>query len=311
MAFGTASILEPPRLARKVRMRPAEVAFVVALVAMSLIAWMHPQELSFSLGASHFTVALLFAVAALALGEERSGWRYWCRELLPLPIIPYMFLSLGKLIPVVNPRVCDNLLLAWDRALLGREAQAALYAIPLPPWAADLLTLAYSSFFFLPLTLAISLAWRHDQNLPRVSAAILFTFLLSYVGYFVVPAYGPRATVAEQRYLALPPGIIGEPLRDLLDTMEKTKTDAFPSGHTMVTLVTLLCARRRLRPLYNFLLPIGTLLIAATMLLTYHYVVDVLAAIPFDIAALALSAWLTGPVPRSDRERPATAHRSA
>ena len=289
-------------------MRPAELALVTALVVMSLIAWLHPQRLSFSLGASHFTVALLFAVAALALGEERSGWRYWCRELLPLPVVPYIFLSLGKLIPVVNPRVCDKLLLGWDRALLGREAQAALYAIPLPPWAADLLTLAYSSFFFLPLTLAVCLVWRHDPILPRVSAAILFTFLLSYLGYFVVPAYGPRTTVAEQRYLALPPGVIGEPIRDLLDNMEKTKTDAFPSGHTMVTLVTLFCARRRLRPLYNLLLPIGTLLIAATMLLTYHYVADVLAALPFDVAALALAAWLTGPIPQAASKRSVAAH---
>jgi hypothetical protein len=308
MAFGTGSILEPPRPARKVLWRPAEVAVTIAVFAMSIIAWMHPQALPFSLGASHFTVALMFAVAALALGEERSGWRYWCRELLPLPIVPYLFLSLGKLIPVVNPSICDDLLIAWDRALLGKEAQAALYAIPLPPWAADMLTLAYSSFFFLPVALAVSLAWRHDPVLPRVSSAILFTFLLSYIGYFFVPAHGPRATVALERYTALPPGLVGEPLRDLLDTMEKTKTDAFPSGHTMVTLVTLYCARRRWRTLYNILLPIGTLLIAATMLLTYHYVVDVLAAIPFDIAALALSAWLSGPVPRGEPATVAAPH---
>ena len=89
----------------------------------------------------------------------------------------------------------------------------------------------------------------------------------------------------------------------LLDELESTKTDAFPSGHTMVTLATLLCARRRARDVFNVLLPIGSLLIAATVLLTYHYLVDLLAAVPFLVASWWLSAWLAGPVvaqPRPD-----------
>ena len=87
-------------------------------------------------------------------------------------------------------------------------------------------------------------------------------------------------------------------MREQLDQWEKTKTDAFPSGHTMVTLAVLYCARRRHRPLYTVLLPIGSLLIAATILLTYHYVVDVLAAIPLMVGSVALAARVSGPVPR-------------
>jgi membrane-associated phospholipid phosphatase len=125
--------------------------------------------------------------------------------------------------------------------------------------------------------------------------------LLRDAGYFAVPAYGPRTTVAQQRYLSLPAGLVGEPLRDRLDHWEKTKTDAFPSGHTMVTLAVLYCARRRYRTLHNTLLPIGTLLIAAPILLTYHYVVDIdiLAAIPLMAVSVALAAWIAGPVPRA------------
>ena len=70
----------------------------------------------------------------------------------------------------------------------------------------------------------------------------------------------------------------------------------------MVTLAVLFCARRRTRTLYNILLPLGSLLIAATVLLTYHYVIDVMAAVPLTAASLALSAWLAGPVPSAQRD---------
>jgi membrane-associated phospholipid phosphatase len=236
-------------------------------------------------------------VAAAALGEGQEGWLYWFRELLPIPVVPFIFLNLGRLIPLVNGNVYDAQLERLDRRLLGPEIQAALYALPLPGWLADVLTLAYSTFFFLPIVLLVALAHRRDPLTARAVTAIILTFLVSYAGYFVVPAYGPRATVAQERYATLPAGLVGEPIRDLLDHWEKTKTDAFPSGHTMVTLAVLLLARRRARDLYNIMLPVGALLIAATVLLTYHYVVDVLAAPPLLAAALALARLIDGHLP--------------
>jgi hypothetical protein len=293
------AILERRLEARKGALRPAELALLLALVAMTVVAWTHPAKVPVAARTSLVTVGALFAIAALALGENRTGWRYWCRELLPVPVVPYVFLNLGRLIPLVNPRTYDKELEALDRALLGHEVQDALYSLPLPAWIPDVLTLAYSTFFFLAIVLAVVLAARHDPFLPQVTAAVVFTFVVSYAGYFVVPAYGPRTTVAQQRYLSLPAGLVGDHVREQLDHWEKTKTDAFPSGHTMVTLAVLYCARRRYRTLYNVLLPIGTLLIAATILLTYHYVVDILAAVPLMAGSVALAAWAAGPVPRN------------
>jgi|YNPBryunderm2012_1023409.scaffolds.fasta_scaffold08939_4 hypothetical protein len=290
-------MIETPPPPRKTSLRPSELALVAALAAMTVVAWSHPEAVPWSVRASLPTVAALFAVAALALGDERAGWRYWVRELVAVPIVPFIFLNLGTLIPLVNGRILDDVLERWDRLLMGSEVQAALYTITLPWWLTDLLTLAYSTFFFLPILLAVDLAKRRDPYLPRVVSAVVFTFLLSYTGYFVVPALGPRATVAQTRYATLPAGIVGAPLRDLLDHWEKTKSDAFPSGHTMVTLAVLYCARRRHPRLYNAILPVGALLIAATLLLTYHWLVDVLVAPPLTLLALLAARLAHGPIP--------------
>ena len=278
-------------------MRVGEIVLLLALAALAAFAVANPASVPLATRSSLVTVALLFAVAALALGEGQEGWRYWLKELLPVPVVPYIFLNLGRLIPLINPNTYDAELEALDRRLLGPETQAALYAIPLPTWFAEVLTLAYSTFFFLAIALVVTLAARRDPFLPRATAAVIVKFIVSYAGYFVVPAYGPRATVAQERYATLPPGLVGEKVRDLLDHWEKTKTDAFPSGHTMVTLAVLLFARRRVRGLYNAILPVGALLIAATVLLTYHWVVDVLAAPPLLAAALAFARAIDGRIP--------------
>jgi membrane-associated phospholipid phosphatase len=282
---------------RKAALRTGEIALLVALAGLAAVAWANPASVPLATRSSLVTVAVLFGVAAAALGEGQEGWRYWFRELLPVPVVPFVYLNLGRLIPLVNGNVYDAQLEALDRRLLGPETQAALYALPLPAWLADLLTVAYSTFFFLPIVLLVALASRRDPLTARVVSAIILTFLVSYAGYFVIPAYGPRVTVAQERYATLPAGLVGAPMRDALDHWEKTKTDAFPSGHTMVTLAVLLIARRRARDLYNIILPVGALLIAATVLLTYHYVVDVLAAPPLLAAALALARLIDGRVP--------------
>lgn len=290
-------MIKRPPAPRKMPLRPSELALMGALGVMTAVAWAHPGAVAWSVRAALPTVAAFFAIAALALGDERTGWRYWFRELLAIPVVPFIFLNLGTLIPLVNERICDDVLERWDQALLGAEAQTALYTLTLPWWLTDLLTLAYSTFFFLPIVLAVALAKRRDPYLPRVVTAVVFTFLLSYTGYFVVPALGPRATVAQQRYATLPPGLVGAPIRELLDHWEKTKSDAFPSGHTMVTLAVLYGARRRHPGLYTALLPVGALLIGATLLLTYHWLVDVLVAPPLTALALVAARLAHGPIP--------------
>lgn len=270
----------------------------VSLFLMSGVAWAHPQAIPLATRASLLTVALLFAIATEALCRSSAPSLRLVREFLPVPVVPFIFLHLGLLIPLVNPKTYDQALAEVDRWLLGAEAQQALYNLPLPWWLADLLTLAYSTFFFLPVLLLVVLVRAKDPFLPRVASTVILTFLISYAGYFFVPAFGPREGVARDRYRTLPTGLVGAPLRQLLDHWEKTKTDAFPSGHTMVTLAVLYCARRRTPKLYNALLPVGALLIAATVLLTYHYLVDVLAAVPLLLLSLALARWWCGPLPR-------------
>jgi membrane-associated phospholipid phosphatase len=64
--------------------------------------------------------------------------------------------------------------------------------------------------------------------------------------------------------------------------------DAFPSGHTQMTLLVMyLSIKFKSRSRY-FFIPNGTLLIFATVYLRYHYVVDLIAGAIF----MVLTLWL-------------------
>ena len=85
-----------------------------------------------------------------------------------------------------------------------------------------------------------------------------------------------------------------------LNELEHTKDDAFPSGHTMITVFCLLVAYRESRRLFRAWLPIAILLIVSTMYCRFHYVVDVIAGLSLAFVALPvgdrLYAWMRGGV---------------
>ncbi len=219
-------------------------------------------------------IVLLLAVRWLASDTHETA--RWIREILPFAILLNIFQSLGPIITTLRPITYDHFLIASDHAILGDRLSTALWSSHLPWPITDTLTLAYTSFYFLPFALYVWMAAHRHPERQWVITAIFSTFLVSYIGYFLFPALGPRATVAASYYQTLPAGLIGGPVRHLLDILENTKVDAFPSGHTMVTLLTLYFVQRYRPSWLWFYIPCSAFLIAATMLLAYHYVTDVL-----------------------------------
>src|SRR5262249_55271134 len=104
-------------------------------------------------------------------------------------------------------------------------------------------------------------------------------FYLSYAGYIVVPATGPRflTEIVSSQTKPLAGVWLFETVRATLDRAERLTPDCFPSGHTEITLLVLYYSRRFHRPTFFFLLPLGAGVILSTVYLRYHYVVDVVA----------------------------------
>ena len=273
------------------RLRPLEAVNLAALgilAALTLLLWRRLADPGEILLRFALMGAFLAVVVFLTQRVERLPKALRIAvDFYPAAFIPFVYESLGALIAAARGRARDDLLIAADRAILGGDVTVLLQPYVRPGLAA-FLYVAYSTYYFLPIILGGALWAKSPATARRFIFTLSVCFYVSYAGYFTVPAYGPRTALAEHHTVPLNTHPVARAIDRTINELEHTKLDAFPSGHTMITVAVLIVAWKRARKVFWFLLPVATLLIFSTMYCRYHYVVDVIAGIVLAFATVPL-----------------------
>ena len=240
-------------------------------------------------------IALLHAAGLAALVvllplSARSHNRavVFARRWYPGLYIPLLFKELACLVPAVNPHAVDTLLLAFDRMLFGMAPTLLLEKVQ-SPLLTELSFLAYASFYFLPLAVAV----RHvrkgrTRQLDAWIFLIQLNFYIAFVLYFLMPCVGPRVTLR---------GLYAEPLRGLfaadwiasaIHGMEGIQHDCFPSSHTQIAVLVAGYSYLRRKVTLAVTGPLAAAIIFSTVYCRFHYVGDVLAGGAIALVTLAL-----------------------
>jgi membrane-associated phospholipid phosphatase len=240
--------------------------------------------------------ALAVAILASALyrtrvGPSKKGFHLSVAATVITVLI--IFNSLGALIAGIHATTFDARLIAVDHALFGVHPSVWLERF-ITPLLTGLLQFAYISYYFIPVSLGVVLiAKDRFGEFEDALFGILLCFYLSYVGYLIFPAIGPRFTLNHLQTVDLQASPFIETIQHTLNALEKNKTDAFPSGHTAVSLMSLYYAWIvREKKLFAVLIPVVTGLIISTVYLRYHYVIDVIAGIALTCLTIALAPGL-------------------
>ena len=210
------------------------------------------------------------------------------RMILPLVTIPLIFTQLGATIPYVNPRGYEAELNRLDRFLAFGRDPLRLVAGLAHPLLTEILQWIYDFYFFITLIVGVAI-YRKGRSVELARTAFVFSLciLLSYVGYYLVPATGPNIDrLGLYGFESGMPGVfLADELRATIYVIEKIKQDCFPSGHVAVSVTALLLAGRYCRETLILLWPLVAALVFSTVYLRYHYVTDVLGGI--------LLAWMS------------------
>lgn len=241
-----------------------------------------------------YSALVAFQIFIVYLKGRNSLFRLTYDLIFPTLSILVIFDSLENIVHFINPRDIDPILIRLDYLIFNNHPTVMLESF-ISPLLTDLMQLAYSSYYFLPIILALVLkAKKNDSAFNHSLFLIMLCFYLSYIGYLLMPALGPRYTMNHLQSVELQGLIVGQPIQDFLNRLEGIKRDAFPSGHTGIALMVLYLSFIYEKKLFWIFTPLVTALIFSAVYGRYHYVVDIIAGIVLTLITLILGELYYG-----------------
>jgi membrane-associated phospholipid phosphatase len=233
--------------------------------------------------------ALVVVLAALRRRGWFGAWRNVVWMLYPVVFLFVVFESFWMILPYVNGRRFDEELAAMDRAMFGVYPTVWIEQFT-SPLGMDLMSLCYVLYFPLPL---VPLVWLYRAGqwarLERALLSFLVCYYGGYLGYFAVPAEGPRRhpQIAAMHSGPIEGLVLTRPINALIDVLEPNKLDTFPSLHAGVLLTTMLAAGMVGRRMFWGLVPLAVAILISLVYCRYHYVIDIIVGL-----AWAAGAWV-------------------
>jgi membrane-associated phospholipid phosphatase len=271
------------RLLRALHPADAATLFILAVVTLTLaVATVGGAPVAASLGV-HAAVLAAFAVLAWRLGAREGAV---VRGLAVIAVMFLLYSTLGHVAFAAIPWLADPWLAAADRALLlGRSPSLVVEPLAATHWA-EVFSFCYAMFIpYLYLSILLSLIGRPPAERDEFVTGFAILYALSFLGYLFLPARGPILQMAGE--FTTP--IHGGPFhRIILKSVEQVggPHGAFPSLHVGASLFATLFDLRHRNPLRALIyFPLVAMIALATLVLRYHYAVDLIAALVLAFVA--------------------------
>lgn len=231
---------------------------------------------------------LAFAIGVeLLVRHERSSWVQFARPALTVAVIFTCYTTLGWLGVEAFSYRADAALSAADTWLFGFDPSLALEAY-LTPGRVEFFSFAYGAFIpYINITIALNCLGRPPLERDQFLTGWVFLYSISYVGYIFVPAHGPVVFHADDYRVALEGGLFYDFVLRGVEASGGLQ-GVFPSLHVGGSLYLCLFELRHNRLRGLIYLPLVLAIYAATLVLRYHYVVDLIAGTALALVCLPL-----------------------
>jgi membrane-associated phospholipid phosphatase len=257
------------------------IAILINLLIAAFFQWNRAWDLFL------INCLILLGIFSISLAQRRFQhiWMHYMRDWYVVGLLLIIYLENRRLIPLINHHDLDLFLIEVDRLLFfGHDPTILLEKINCPILT-EMFQIIYASFYFLPLSLCLILYRKETPVKFHIAAStILMGFYLSFIGYYLTPAIGPRFTLTSQQTFPLAGLFLFDVLQGIIVQIEGTMRDCCPSGHALVSVLTVLLARRSARGFLPVAFLWAILIIFSTVYLRYHYVTDLIIGICLGLA---------------------------
>jgi membrane-associated phospholipid phosphatase len=275
---------------------PVDVISIVFVALLTLLNLIFCCRVPYGTVLIAVNIGVVGCIVALAHFSEthRTTLLIGIHRWYAYPFVLFVFKEIYLMLHAIHPVDYDWMLIAVDHWMFGVNPTqwVSHFANPV---LTEIFQIAYFSYYILFIMLGIEIYKRFPlAEFDRSAFFIVYGFYLSYIGYFLLPAVGPRFTL--HNFYAINqelPGLLFTPwMRDFVNAGESisfsmpnalalVQRDVFPSGHTELTLIVLYLNHHYKLKLRWLATVLGSLLILSTIYLRYHYVVDLIGGTLF------------------------------
>jgi len=279
------------------KLQPAFQLNIIFFTGMCLLLLIFSNRLPFFNFFILYASIVLFQIFLFKI-PENAFLSFIKNICLPVFSVLIAFDTVGELTPYINPRDIDEILFNLDYSILGFYPYVYFERIANPLFT-ELMQISYCVYYILPFLIGGYLIKNGNKHeFYRALFIVLFCYYLSYIGYMVFPALGPRYSIPHMFHNDLNGLLLADRIKDFLNSLEGIKRDAFPSGHVGISLVVLFLMLKYSKKLFWLSLIPVLFLIISTIYCRYHYFTDVLggiilAVVSFAIGNLYYNFWLT------------------
>ncbi|MDR2425315.1 MAG: phosphatase PAP2 family protein [Prevotellaceae bacterium] len=199
------------------------------------------------------------------------------RYLFPFALISYWYpetywLNNEVIIPNLD-KFFDNL----DRVLFGCSPAMAFSRLLPSAAVSEIMYFGYFSYFLIFLILLLLTFFKRQAASGKIMFLLLCSFFIFYMIFIFIPVAGPQFYYSPADS-EVPAGYFFSALMRGIQQTGEQPTGAFPSSHVGMTLIAVWLVFKHFRRLFCFVLPVAIILIASTVYIKAHYLIDVIAA---------------------------------
>jgi membrane-associated phospholipid phosphatase len=274
------------------------MVFLMFLISLNLIFYMRVPNALWIVAVDIIVIAFIFILAYLA-EIKKTRLLIGLHRFYSYLFVFFVFKEIYLMVRPIHPIDYDWLFISIDRWMLGVNPTQWMMQFA-NPLLTELFQIAYFSYYILFIMFGVELYRRYRiEDFDTGVFFVVYGFYLSYLGYFLLPAVGPRFTLHDFYTLSqeLPGLLFTTPMRDFINAgesisstmpnaIEIVQRDVFPSGHTQLTLIVVYMSHRYKLKTRWIMTVLAALLIIATIYLRYHYVVDILGGAMFFLFSI-------------------------
>ncbi len=265
------------------RLYPEEILGMSFFFLLLFLSWKYGSSIKGPTVMVRAVMNAFFITLILAAISTRKGFAILkvIRNWIPVVIVLIAYENLGNLVRFINPHDADPLLKRLDEILFFGTNPNLWLEQWIRPWFSEVMHSCYTSYYpFLPIIGFVLYISREYYKFRNVMVSVILGFYIGYFGYLLVPAVGPRFYMADMFTIDIKgTTMLSERVNQMINMLESTRRDCFPSLHTAITVIVTAYAWKYKRWLFWGFLPVNIGIIMATVYLRYHYVVDVIAGL--------------------------------